>query len=486
MKKLRLLSILIFGITLTLHVSAQTVPLQVAASAAAAHTPAPPDTAGEKTAFDFADFGWVNGQSRQTEFPLSNSFFTASLNLDNYYSYNFARPSDNVQTLSSTVGRSNEFIMNLASVGFEANYKNTIARVILQTGASASLIQDLDGTTNRGANLSISNQKLIREATAGYHFRKLYGINVEAGIFMSFIGLESYMTYENWFYNRCMITDFTPFYFQGVRCIMNLRRDLRLETWLMDGFQTYGKYNNGPSAGLSSTYRPTGNLSMVGNLYYGTDFFTGNILTYGSQPDVRRLHHDHSILYKYAERKGAKGLSRAAWCLTNHIGVQSGNLQTVVSKGGDTLYRGGSIKASDSYVLATALSNRFWFCNNLFTFSQRIEYLNNPGRYLSPVPGAGFPNGQTVEGYKVSTPAGYNPLANNLHVWGITAGFEILPTEFLTFRIEYVHRAADIPYFAGPNGVTPNYKNLNKGETSFTPDLRKTENRISISVNARI
>ena len=56
-----------------------------------------------------------------------------------------------------------------------------------------------------------SNLKYIREAAAGYQFNKWYGLNVEMGIFMSYIGLESYITAENCSYQRSMVCDFTPF-----------------------------------------------------------------------------------------------------------------------------------------------------------------------------------------------------------------------------------------------------------------------------------
>ena len=53
---------------------------------------------------------------------------------------------------------------------------------------------------NRGRNLTVANNKYIGEALAGYHFDPLNGVNVEAGYFYSYIGLESYLLGENWNY----------------------------------------------------------------------------------------------------------------------------------------------------------------------------------------------------------------------------------------------------------------------------------------------
>ena len=33
--------------------------------------------------------------------------------------------------------------------------------------------------------------------------------------------------------------------------------------------------------------------------------------------------------------------------------------------------------------------------------------------------------------------------------------FDYMPSQFVTFRLEFNHRAANVPYFAGEGGVTP-------------------------------
>ena len=162
----------------------------------------------------------MNGQSRQHDFPLAgpSKYVALSLCLDTYYALSTHRPRDHTITGSASIGRHGEFQLNLASVGMEWNYRNVIGRLSVQTGDMLNLIQDLDGSVTRGRNLSTTNLHNIREATAGYHWNVDNGLNLEAGIFMLNIGLESYLLAENWSYNRSLVCDFTPFYFQGVRC----------------------------------------------------------------------------------------------------------------------------------------------------------------------------------------------------------------------------------------------------------------------------
>ena len=65
-----------------------------------------------------------------------------------------------------------------------------------------------------------------------------------------------------------------------------------------------------------------------------------------------------------------------------------------------------------------------------------------------------------------------------------------MPSQYITFRWEYNHRHANVPYFSGPGGVTPPGGNtgplgstviLRSGATWF-PDLRKTEDRINVAI----
>ena len=69
----------------------------------------------------------MNGQNCQSTFPLvfkdndGEAVLTGSPLLDGYFNYSFARPIDNTQTISATIGRTNEFSLALTSIGIEWN-----------------------------------------------------------------------------------------------------------------------------------------------------------------------------------------------------------------------------------------------------------------------------------------------------------------------------------------------------------------------------
>lgn len=429
--------------------------------------------------FEGMDLTWINGQNRQKDFPLvlmnnGDTILTGVAYLDAYYNYNFANPTDNTQTISSTIGRHNEFTLNLASIGIETNYKNIIGRLWLQYGQMASIIQDLDGSVNHGRNTSITNLRYIREAAAGYHFDVLHGLNVEMGIFMSYIGLESYITQENWSYQRSMVCDFTPFYFSGARVQVFPSKKFKTELWLLNGWQTYNSSAKGLGVGNSNYYRPNENLQLVANFYYGKD--TQNPDALGNQSNRIRFHHDNSIVARYFKNPKAKGISQAAFSINSHYGFQQNN------------DAGDIVKPSQNFMIGTSVANRIWFRENKLALTLRGDYLTNQS----------VVNGVNVAPYLAFSPAVSGGVPNNydlalagnekLRLFQFSTTFDVMPSDYVTFRLEYGYRNASVPYFTSAGGTTSpsGYVNGPVDGTPWSAELKKNENRITLAVNFRL
>ena len=449
-----------------------TLVLALRLSAAAQTTenapPVAPDSAGAKIPFEGMDLTWINGQNRQHDFPLQlrdqrgETVLTGTVLLDSYFNYNFARPLDHTQTISATTGRAQEFSLSLASAGIETNYKNIIGRLWVQTGSLLHIVQETDGSVARGRNTGTGNLKFIREAAAGYHFNKAYGLNVELGIFMSYIGLESYVVQENWSYQRSLVCDFTPFYFQGARVQFYPSRKFKTELWLMNGWQTYNIVNRQPAVGNSNYYRPTENLQLVANFYYGNDSRPAPDSAAAGRaayPHVVRFHHDNSVVARYYHKPKTgpiHGITQAAFSLNTHYGFQSGD----------------GVRRQDNYMFGSSLANRLWFAKNHLALTTRVGFVKNPSRYLSFSP--------SVMGFT-------DPDTRKLTAKEATVTFDMMPSDFVTFRVEYLHRSANIPYFAGPGGTTsPSGYADQPLPAGWQPDLRDYENRAIFSVNFRL
>lgn len=410
-----------------------------------------------KIPFENYDLSWINGQNRQTKFPLTfkdnqtgETILTGVAYLDTYFNYDINNPIDNTHTISSSIGRNNEFTLNLASIGIESNYKNIIGRLWLQYGQMGSIIQDLDATVSHGRNTSIENLKYIREAAAGYHFNQWHGVNVEMGIFMSYIGLESYVTQENWSYQRSMVCDFTPFYFSGARVQAFPTRNFKTELWLLNGWQSYNSWTRSIGVGNSNYYRPNENLQLVANFYYGND----------SRESVKRFHHDNSIVYRYFKAKNANGLSQAAFSLNNHYGFQNGS----------------GVSQSQQFMIGSSLANRLWFAKNKLALTLRADFVKNPGLYLAFSPSPVTPNDFT------------DALEENqdLVIGQGTVTFDVMPSDFVTFRLECRYRKSNKSYFAGRGGTTSPDGWVDTPTENWRPDLVKDETGITLAVNFRL
>jgi hypothetical protein len=83
----------------------------------------------------------------------------------------------------------NEFQLTQLGVGGDLNYKNVQARLMTQFGMYSSTTPRNDASPARGQWTLDNSYRYISEAYAGYHIDKWNGINIQAGIFMSYVGL---------------------------------------------------------------------------------------------------------------------------------------------------------------------------------------------------------------------------------------------------------------------------------------------------------
>src|ERR1700730_4217350 len=114
--------------------------------------------------------------------------------------------------------------------------------------------------------------KYVSEAWGGYSFNVNHGLNVDAGIFVSYIGLFSYYNFDNWAYQPSFVSSNTPWFFNWVRIQWFPTNKLKIEPWIINGWQSYAKFNGHRGFGGQILYRPKEWLAIVANNYgNGTD-----------------------------------------------------------------------------------------------------------------------------------------------------------------------------------------------------------------------
>ena len=431
------------------------------------------DTIKEKIPFDGMDQIWQNGSDRRTEpAALATKYFTGSILLDGAYTHSFNNPIDNTVVGSTALARNNEMQMNSANFGGDFNYEGARARIMTQFGMRSTLVPRNDYSTYRGQYQMANAYRYLSDAYAGYHFNKWYGINVDAGMFMSYVGLNSYYQQENWEYQASFTSDNTPWFFNGVRVQMFPTKTLKVEAWLINGWQSYGSFNKMPGFGGNITWCPNEAVKLLTNDYYGTDA--------AGLPNRMRFHSDNSLLVRYYNQPKAKGVSRMAFSSTFDIGFEKGD-----GVGGFS----GTDTNPAQYFMSGMVYNRIWFNKNQFAWTIGGGIMTNPGRYLvllptgdaSPLPSATNPT-QTEGTHPFDTSAG-----TQFKGWDCSTNFDWMPNQSITFRAEFVHREANVPYFAGSGGVTsPTGYTTTALPAGWQPDLVKMENRIIFAVLFRI
>ena len=425
--------------------------------------------------FAFADFTWLNGNPRTKQVPLDTKFFTPEIRADVDYVYDFAHPKDDTIGGSSEIFRSNEVQVTQLGVGGDFHYDNVRARVMTQFGLYSETTPRNDASPARGQWNLADAYRYLSEAYGGYHFNVLHGVNVDAGIFMSYVGLFSYYQFDNWAYQPSYVSSNTPWFFNGVRVQVFPTEHLKIEPWFVNGWQSYGRFNNRPGIGMQILYRPNGWLSVLGNQYMlGEDAL--------NTPGRVRYHTDDSIQIKYYDNP-ERFLDKAAFSLTGDMGCEHG---------GGVSCAGNSAKGPKQSFLGYMLYNRLWFDNDRYGLTIGGGQINNPGRYLVLLPPI---NGATaISGTPYFTE---NP-GDPYKAWDVSGTFDWMPSQYITFRWEYNHRAANVPYFSGSGGVTPPGGNQGTAGSfvclsGFTtcngspantwfPDLRKTENRATVAI----
>lgn len=439
--------------------------------------PSSSDQTTSSEPFAWGDFTWLNGGSRQTTHLIDSKYFTPQLDIDSNYTFSLNQPIDNTIVGSTATARHNELTLAFLGFGGDAHIGNVRGRLFTQFGTRATAVPRNDLTPNRGQFDLQTVYRYLSEAYAGYHFNKLHGINLDVGLFFSYVGLFSYTQFENWGYQASFTSDNTPWFFNGARLQIFPTDRLKVELWLINGWQTYGKFNQLPGIGYQLHYAPHEWIKLVANGYVGTD--TQN------HPGRVRFHSDNSLLLRYYNRPSSRFLSRAAFSVTFDLGFEEGD-GVAAFRGTGTEGNCTSETPCEQDFLSGMAYSMLWFWRNQIGFLFGGGFIRNPGRYLVLVP----------TGVAAST-FDTNP-GTEFFGWDLSSNLSWFPTENITFRLEVSHHESSVPYYAGAGGVTgpdgykcgglynPDGLITTCAPTGWSPDLVKAETKAIFALLFRL
>jgi hypothetical protein len=419
--------------------AAVTLPVAAPAEAVLAQPSSDPlaaPTKKEKIApFSDWDWTWLNGNPRNKDTAFDSKFFTPEIRADITYNYDFNKPIDNSIGGSSEMFRSNEIQLEQLGVGGDFHYDNVRARFMTQFGMYSTTTVRNDPSYAKGQWIVNEADRYLSEAYGGYHINALNGINIDAGIFMSYIGLFSYYNFDNWAYQPSYVSSNTPWFFEGLRVQIFPTPHLKIEPWFINGWQSYASANSRKGVGGQIKWTPRPWVNIISNNYgLGHDDLY--------IPKRARIHTDDSIEIKYFDKPG-KTLDKMAFSFTGDMGCEFGG---GVSCHGNT--SGGPKQSFIGYMLY----NRTWFKKDTYGLTIGGGQINNPGRYLVLVPPI---NGETAPSAAISAPYFTGNPGDPFKAWDTSITFDYMPRQWLTFRWEYDYRHANVPYWTGHGGITP-------------------------------
>src|SRR5271157_5648377 len=269
------------------------------------------------TPFAYGDFTWLNGTPRNKDTVLDTKYFTPEVRFDTHFMEDFNQPIDHTMGGATESFRSGEIQLEQISVGGDFHWQNVRGRVLYMGGLFATTTPRNDASYGVGGWDLRGAYKYVSEAYGGYHFNVQHGLNVDAGIFVSYIGLFSYYNFDNWTYQPSYVSSNTPWFFNGVRLQWFPTNKLKIEPWFINGWQSYAKYNGHPGLGGQLLWMPTEWFKLVANQYgFGQD----NL----GLPKTERIHTDDSIEVRYFSKPESLGVSKMAFSLTADAGCQYG------------------------------------------------------------------------------------------------------------------------------------------------------------------
>jgi hypothetical protein len=452
------------------------------------------------TPFADVDVTWANGTSRNSTPIFDTKFFTPEIRFDAYYAQSGNHPKDHTIDGSTEEFRSGEFQVEQVSFGGDFHWNGVKARFLSMMGLFSVTTPRNDASAGVGQWDLQGAYKYFSEANAGYHWDVAHGLNVDLGVFVSYIGLFSYYNFDNWVYQPSFVSSNTPWFFNGLRIQFYPTQHLKIEPWIINGWQSYARFNKHLGFGGQIEWIPNDNLKFVANTYAigqdnlsypvsngqpanGGDRYAAVGTFNPNAPPVdysrvQRVHEDDSILVKYYDAHGQNGhgISKMAFSLTVDVGCEYG--------GGVQCGKG----PNNEGFFGAMLYDRTWWDNNKYAVTIGGGFMDNPGRYLALLPPI---NGATAQ---TGTPYFSQQPGQKLFQWDTQLNFQYMPNNWITWWMEGDYRHSNVPYWTGSGGITPPNGNTGapasqacldstvasngtcaSGAGLWVPDLRRSE-----------
>ena len=180
--------------------------------------------------------------------------------VDTYYGHSFNDFRPRTRDYLTQAGRDREPNVNLAYL--EAKWDTGIfrGRVAGQSGTSVDL--NYAGEPEYG-------WRYLQEAWAGYRMSEKLWLDV--GVYASHIGMESFISKNNWTYTRHLVSEYSPYYESGAKLTYQQTDELSLQLHVLNGWQNFTDFGDKqhPALGTQVAYAEKDGISVSYNTFLG-------------------------------------------------------------------------------------------------------------------------------------------------------------------------------------------------------------------------
>ena len=190
--------------------------------------------------------------------------------VDVFYGLNTNRPADRASFLpgtGTTARRANELNLNAAAIDLAIEPKPVGAHLTLAFGSGPDVVHAGEPV---GPATGPDIWRFVYQASVSAMIPFGSGLLVEAGIYPSHIGFESFFSKDNWTYTRGWMGEFSPYYQAGVKASYAFDAHWSAQLHFLNGWQTIGDNNRAKAVGTQVAWA-SDRVSVAFNTFAGPE-----------------------------------------------------------------------------------------------------------------------------------------------------------------------------------------------------------------------
>jgi Putative beta-barrel porin-2, OmpL-like. bbp2 len=178
--------------------------------------------------------------------------------IDTYLAHDSSNAED-YRLYTTQASIDDELRVNLGHIDLKYTNPNFRGRLAVQSG---------DSVKSNYSSEKYIFWRYIQESSWGYKINdKLW---IDLGIYPSHIGLESFISRDNWNYTRSLVAEYSPYYETGIKFTYEHNDNLSTQVHLLKGWQNISQEKD-PALGMQVSWSPNDKTTLTYNNFLGNE-----------------------------------------------------------------------------------------------------------------------------------------------------------------------------------------------------------------------